>query len=73
MRLNIWEEDEGDVMSMARAGAEIQRLASAVGFEARNTRSFDRSSRQLEGATYTNASGPSLQLCTSDLGSNAVF
>lgn len=44
----IWEDGEGDVMSMARVGAEIQRLAMAVGFEPRNTKSFDRRSRWLK-------------------------
>jgi len=45
---NIWEEREGDVMFMARVGAEIQRLAMAVRFEPRNTKGFDRRSRQLK-------------------------
>lgn len=47
-RLNIWEEGEGDVMSVGRVGAETQRLSMAVEFEPRNTKSFDRRNRPLK-------------------------
>lgn len=72
-RLNVSEEGEEAVMSMARIGAEIQGLAMAVGFEPRNTKSFDSRSRQLKVETSRNTAGLSLKFCVSDLASNAAL